>query len=108
MLSPCDQIVESIKVGRKADGNPRNGAPGNDSVPHVIPLFPQRSDRADAGRVSARRLVCNSAAVCRNSVSSSRGVDAVSLHHDSNDGIRQHFLQAWFATVRGHAMLLPP
>jgi hypothetical protein len=73
MLSPCDQIVESIKVGRKADGNPRNGAPGDDSIPHVIPLFPQRSDRADAGRVSARRLVCNSAAVCRNSVSSSRG-----------------------------------
>jgi hypothetical protein len=73
MLSPCDQIVESIKVGRKADSNPRNGAPGNDSVPHVIPLFPQRSDRADARRVSTRRLARNSAAVCRKSASSSRG-----------------------------------
>jgi hypothetical protein len=49
MLSPRDQIVESIKVGPKADRNPRNGAPDNDAVPHVLPLFRQSSDRVDAG-----------------------------------------------------------
>src|SRR5215475_4726662 len=69
-LSPRDQIVESIEVGRKADGNPRNGAPDNDSIPHVIPLF--RSDRVDAGGIEVRRVACNSAAVCRNSALSSR------------------------------------
>jgi hypothetical protein len=72
LLFPRDQIIESIEVGRKADGNPRNGAPGNDSVPHVIPLFPRRSDRADAGGIRVRRVACNSAAVCRNSASSAR------------------------------------
>ena len=52
MLSPRDQIVESIEIGRKADCNPRNGAPHNDSVPHVMPLLPRRPDSADAGFLS--------------------------------------------------------
>ncbi len=46
MLSPRDQIVESIEIGRKADRNPRNGARDNDLVTHVIPSFPRRLDRA--------------------------------------------------------------
>ena len=69
MLSPRDQIVESIEVWPKADGNPRNGAPDDESVPHVIPLFP----RANGGGFEVRRVACNSAAVCRNSASNSRG-----------------------------------
>jgi hypothetical protein len=40
-LSPRDRIVESVNVRRKADGNPRNGAPDNDSVPHLILRFRQ-------------------------------------------------------------------
>jgi hypothetical protein len=38
-LFPRDQIIECVKVGREADGNPRNGAPDNDSVPHLILHF---------------------------------------------------------------------
>src|SRR5260370_11424465 len=72
ILPPCDQIVECVKVWHKAEGNPRNGAPDNDSVPHVIPLLPRKSDRADAGGISVGRVASNSAAVCRNSASSSR------------------------------------
>jgi hypothetical protein len=42
MLSPRDQIVESVQIGRKADGNPRNSSPDNDSIPHVILEKPGR------------------------------------------------------------------
>src|SRR5262249_46223217 len=34
-------------------------------------------------------------------------IDAVSLHHGLDDGIRQHVLQARFAKVGAHAVLLP-
>jgi hypothetical protein len=71
-LPPCDQIVECVNVWHKAEGDPRNGAPDNDSVPHVIPLFPRRLDRADAGGINVARVACNSVTVCCNSASSSR------------------------------------
>jgi hypothetical protein len=72
ILSPSDQIVESIKVGPKADGNPRKSAPNNDTVSHVITPFPRWLDNADAGRICPRRAAHKRAAVCLNSASSSR------------------------------------
>src|SRR5262249_7927285 len=72
LLPPRDQIVESIEVGRNADSNPRDDAPDNNSVPHMMPFFPRRLDRADVRGIEMRRVACNSAAVCRNSALSSR------------------------------------
>jgi len=53
MLSPRDQIVESIEVGHKTDSNPRNGTPDNDLVPHVIPSLSAK-DRADAAGIGGQ------------------------------------------------------
>ena len=36
-LPPCDQIIECVNVWRKAEGNPTDGAPKNNSVTHRLP-----------------------------------------------------------------------
>src|SRR5262249_44525474 len=102
MLSPRDQIVESIEVGHKTDSNPRNGTPDNDLVPHVIPSLSAK-DRADAagigGQTAAPLLATRRTQLCLEFTR----VDVVIPHHGFNGGIRrQDLLQAWFATVRAH------
>src|SRR5262249_32270803 len=34
-LPPSDQVVECVNVRRKAEGNPTNGAPENNSITHL-------------------------------------------------------------------------
>ena len=36
-LPPCDQIVERVNVWRKAEDDPTDGAPKNNSVTHRLP-----------------------------------------------------------------------
>ena len=37
VLPPCDQIVERVNVWRKAEDDPTDGAPKNNSVTHRLP-----------------------------------------------------------------------
>ena len=43
-LPPCDQIVERVNVWRKAEDDPADGAPKNNSVTHRLP--PQLTERS--------------------------------------------------------------
>ena len=99
MLSPRDQIVESIEVGHKTDSNPRNGTPDNDLVPHVIPSLSAK-DRADAAGIGGQTAAPLHATRRTQLCLEFTRVDVVSLHHGFNGGIRQDLLQARFAIVR--------
>jgi hypothetical protein len=37
VLPPCNQIVECVNVWRKAEDDPTDGAPKNNSVAHRLP-----------------------------------------------------------------------
>ena len=37
VLPPCNQIVERVNVWRKAEDDPTDGAPKNNSVTHRLP-----------------------------------------------------------------------
>jgi len=43
VLPPCDQIVERVSVWRKAEDDPTDGAPKNNSVTHRLPQLTKRS-----------------------------------------------------------------
>ena len=94
MLSPRDQIVESIEVGHKTDSNPRNGTPDNDLVPHVIPSLSANA-AGIGGQTAAPLHAKRRTQLCLEFTR----VDVVSLHHGFNGGIRQDLLQARFAIV---------
>src|SRR5262249_21118761 len=95
MLSPRDQIVESIEVGHKTDSNPRNGTPDNDLVPHVIPSLSAK-DRADAAGIGGQTAAPLHATRRTPLLPQFTPGDVVSLHHGFNGGIRQDLLQARF------------
>src|SRR5262249_20595900 len=99
MLSPRDQIVESIEVGHKTDSNPRNGTPGNDLVPHVIPSLSAK-DRADAAGIGGQTAAPLHATRRTQLCLEFTRVDVVSLHPGFNGGIRPDLLQAPFAIMR--------
>ena len=56
VLTPRDQVVERVNVWRKAEGDPTDGAPKNDSVTHRHSPSWLSAHHSSPMRLNTRRL----------------------------------------------------